>query len=168
MDRRIERKIDFMISSRKKSYPSGIFQPYQWIPKNQKMDILPANLFQPVVNISWGHMSCHKKIGPIGFGRFRGLLENLLNFFLLSMGPQWGLKTPCKVLTDSRGGLSHPPRHCIRLWPCLLWSDTDVRTNRCDTVVSDYINIMKTTFLFKFWLLTSFFRSLQVIKEKLF
>ena len=52
MDRRIERKIDFMISSRKKSYPSGIFQPYQWIPKNQKMDILPANLFQPVVNIS--------------------------------------------------------------------------------------------------------------------
>ena len=86
MDRRIGRKIDFMISSRKKSYPSGIFQPYQWIPKNQKMDILPANLFQPVVNISWGHMSCHKKIGPIGFGRFRGLLENLLNFFLLSMG----------------------------------------------------------------------------------
>ena len=37
-------------------------------------------------------------------------------------------------------------------------------------LVGDYINIMKTTFLFKFKLLTSFFRmtSLQAIKEKLF
>ena len=34
----------------------------------------------------------------------------------------------------------------------------------------DYINTMKTTFLFKIWLLTTFFRttSLQVIEEKLF
>ena len=38
------------------------------------------------------------------------------------------------------------------------------------TVVGDNINIMKMTFLFKFLLLTSFFRitSLKVIKEKLF
>ena len=38
------------------------------------------------------------------------------------------------------------------------------------TVVGDYINAMKTTFIFKFWLLTSLIRieSLQVTKEKLF
>ena len=38
------------------------------------------------------------------------------------------------------------------------------------TVVGDNMNKMKTTFLFKFLLLTSFFgiTSLQVIKEKLF
>ena len=37
------------------------------------------------------------------------------------------------------------------------------------TVVSDYINTKKTTLIFKFLLLTSFFwnKSLQVIKEKL-
>ena len=38
------------------------------------------------------------------------------------------------------------------------------------TVVGNNINIMKTTFLFNFLVLTSFFRftSLQVIEEKLF
>ena len=53
MDRRIGRKIDFMINRRKKSYQSGLYCLNQWIPKkNKKMDILPANLFQPGVNIS--------------------------------------------------------------------------------------------------------------------
>ena len=33
------------------------------------------------------------------------------------------------------------------------------------TLVQDYINAMKTTFLLKFWFLTSFFK-LQVIKKK--
>ena len=41
---------------------------------------------------------------------------------------------------------------------------------RYNTVINDYIKTMKTTFLFKFLLLTIFFRitSLQIFKEKLF
>jgi len=35
-------------------------------------------------------------------------------------------------------------------------------------VVSDYINTMKTTFLFKFWLLTSFFRVYKLSKRSFF
>ena len=44
------------------------------------------------------------------------------------------------------------------------------KKNKLAAVVGDYINAMKTTYLFKFWLFTSCFRisSLQVIKEKLF
>ena len=51
-----------------------------------------------------------------------------------------------------------------------FFSAIDFNLYSRNTMVGDYINIIKTICLFQFWLLTSFFRitSLQVIKEKLF
>ena len=79
-----------------------------------------------------------------------------------------------KIGQPSPAGSIHCEIYLLSLAALVLtlswWIEPCSEISKYHMVVGDYTNIMKTTFLFKLYLLMSFFwiTSLQVIKEKIF